>query len=137
MSKISKTLISRGYKIKLITTKHGDKLKDFEILGGVEIYRMPQMDKWGVWKWMYRHLDLIRWADGVHAHDVYFWYMPFFWMKKSFVTFHGWEGVYPIPWKNILIRKLTEKMTKGNICVGDFISKWYRTEPTFVTYGAA
>jgi glycosyltransferase involved in cell wall biosynthesis len=24
----------------------------------------------------------------------------------------------------------------GNICVGDFISKWYGTKPTFVSYGA-
>ncbi len=134
---LSKILVSRGHKIKLITTKHDKKLKDFEVLDDVEVYRMPVMDKWGTWKWMAGHHHLIKWADIVHAHDVYYWYVPFFWMKKSFVTFHGWEGIYPIPWKNIFVRKISEKLASGNICVGDFISKWYKTSPDFVTYGAA
>ena len=34
------------------------------------------------------------------------------------------------------MRKLSEKLSLGNICIGDFISKWYETHPTFVSYGA-
>src|SRR6185437_6359593 len=35
----------------------------------------------------------------------------------------------------IVVRKLSEKLSRGNICVGDFIKKWYGADPTFVTYG--
>jgi glycosyltransferase involved in cell wall biosynthesis len=34
------------------------------------------------------------------------------------------------------MHKLSEKLSNGNICVGDFLKKWYGTKPTFVTYGA-
>ena len=32
-------------------------------------------------------------------------------------------------------RKLAEVLTNGNICVGEFMKKWYKTRPTSVIYG--
>jgi glycosyltransferase involved in cell wall biosynthesis len=34
------------------------------------------------------------------------------------------------------MRKMSEKLSWGNICIGDFIIKWYGTKPTYISYGA-
>jgi glycosyltransferase involved in cell wall biosynthesis len=58
----------------------------------------------------------------------------YFW-KKSFVTFHGYEGIVP-PRKNaILIRKISYELARKSILVGSFIKKWYGTPSPFITYG--
>ncbi|MBI5358324.1 hypothetical protein HZB69_01695 [Candidatus Amesbacteria bacterium] len=87
-------------------------------------------DKWEIWRNIWKYKRLFDWADVVHIHDVFFW----IW---TFVTFHGWEGVYPVPWKNIVVRKISEWMADGNICVGEFIRKYYYTKADFIIYGAA
>jgi len=55
--------------------------------------------------------------------------------KPVFITFHGWEGKFPIPKRYILARKIWEKLTGGNICVGEYLTKWYGNKPNFITYG--
>jgi len=87
---------------------------------------------------MFKNRKLIEDADLVHAHDVGIWYWPFrvFYFKKPFyMTFHGYEG-YPVSFKSRFIRKISEKISLGNICIGDFMKKWYGTVPTIVSYGA-
>ena len=86
---------------------------------------------------MIRNRKLFKSSDIIHAHDVYYQYFPLkllFLSKKSFVTFHGYE-TYPISKKAILIRKISEKLADGNIIVGAFMEKWYKTKPSFTIYG--
>lgn len=103
--------------------------------------RCPQIKFLGlvfIWFWMIKNLGIFRGADVVHAHDVAIWYLPLrllFPRKPFYVTFHGWEGKFPIPFRYKLIRKIAEKITLGNICVGRYIAKWYGTKPTYVIYG--
>jgi len=135
---VSKNLINR-HNIKIITEKFDSTLKDFEIIDGIEVYRINPGNKWHTWVEMFKLFNLLNSADIIHAHDVYFWIIPYkllHWTKKTFITFHGWEGVYPIPWKNKLQHTIAEKLSRGNICVGDYLIKWYGTKPDFVTYGA-
>ena len=77
-------------------------------------------------------------ADIIHCHDVYVWYFPFrilFPWKKSYITFHGYEGVVP-PRKNaVLIRKISNELSRASILVGSYIRKWYGTNSPFITYG--
>ncbi len=135
---ISKRLIKKGYKVIVITESLG---KENE-LEGIQIERIDKapnnwFKKFYIWKWMFNHVDLLQKADVVHAHDVFYWYLPFkllFLSKKSFVTFHGYES-YPIARKSIIFRKMSEYLSDGNITVGDFIKKWYYTKPNFVIYG--
>lgn len=137
---ISQRLKVKGQNIIIVTEKYDSKLPSYEIHDGVEIHRIPANNKWQVWKWMWLHGELLNWADVIHAHDVYFWIIPYKLLhpfKKTFVTFHGWEGIYPIPWKNIVVRRISEILANGNICVGDYVAKWYGTKPDFITYGAA
>lgn len=139
---ISKLLIKKGHKVTVVTEQSSPKTKLNEKIEGIEVYRIPnlkdgKLKKFKIWKWLWDHYELMEDADIVHCHDVFFWYLPFRFMfpfKKVFTTFHGYEG-YPIKKKSILVRKISEKLSNGNICVGDFIKKWYGTKPNYIIYG--
>jgi glycosyltransferase involved in cell wall biosynthesis len=91
-----------------------------------------------IWFWLYKNRKLIEDADIVHCHDVYIWYWPFrvlYIKKPSYITFHGWEGKYPVPFRFKLVKKVSEYLASGNICVGEFIEKYYGVKPDYVTYG--
>ena len=93
--------------------------------------------KFRVWATMFTQSAAIREADVIHCHDVFFWYFPFRFLyprKKVYTTFHGYETKFPPTIKAKLVRKISEKLSYGNICIGDFIKKWYGTKPDFVTY---
>ncbi len=142
---VGKRLIAQGHKIIIVTEKLSSNEKNnLEInLNGFEVYRIPvgkdgSDKKYKIWKWLWKNQELIKSADIIHAHDVFFWYLPFrllYPTKKVYTTFHGYETVFP-PQKNaIVIRKVSELLSNGNIIVGDYIKKWYKTKSNFVTYG--
>jgi glycosyltransferase involved in cell wall biosynthesis len=91
--------------------------------------------------WFLFHIKQILKSDIIHFHDfgtLIFWFLPIrllLFFKKYYITFHGYEG-YPIKKSNIFFRKICEKLTRGNICVGDYISKWYNTIPDFIYHAA-
>lgn len=142
---ISQELIKLGHQVTVVTEQYDKKLKIAEKRNGVKIYRIPVWDmserskKWQIWKWLWQHQSLISQADIVHIHDVFFWYLPFrfiYPLKKVFITFHGYETKFPPSRSAILQRRLAAKLTSVNICVGDYIAKWYGIKPTLITYGA-
>lgn len=141
VKRLSEELIKKGHKISLITIKHDKTLPSFEKLNKIKVHRFPRMSLPKTWFWIYKHRDLIKSADIIHCHDFatfIYWYLPFrflYLLKPVFVTFHGFEGIIPIPKKILLMRKVAEFLTKGNICIGDYIPKWYGTKATFVSYG--
>jgi len=140
---VSRILIKKGHKVTIVTEQNPLKAKLREVIEGIEIFRIPKLKdgklkKIVIWKWLLNNIKLIKNASVIHCHDVFFWYFPFrfiFPFKKVFTTFHGYES-YPLKQKNILIRKISEKLSMGNICIGDFIKKWYGTKPSYVSYGA-
>jgi len=140
---ISKILVKNGYKIIIFTEQFDRKLKLYDTTAGIDIYRISVgKDNWfkkfRIWRELWKYRNLIRGANVVHCHDVFFWYFPFRFLfpnKPVFTTFHGYETKFPPAKFAILIRKISEKLSFGNICVGDYIKKWYGTTPTFVTYG--
>ena len=136
---VGRELLKQGHKITIITLKHESKLPDSQTYRGFKIVRLPYSNsKWGIWSELWQQRQVLKAADIVHCHDVFFWYLPFrfFWLKKPvFTTFHGWEGVYPIPKKNILMRKLSERLSHGSIAIGSFMKHWYRQKPDYISYG--
>lgn len=78
-------------------------------------------------------------ADIIHIHDVFIWVLPIrlilFW-KNFYITFHGWEGMYPIPNGSIFQKQVAAKLTNANICVGKYLEKIYSIHSTFIIYGA-
>lgn len=139
---VGKRLVKQGHTVIVITeaVEHTPK---HEVVEGIEVYRIAvgrddRLKKFRIWKSLFSLNTIIKKSDVIHCHDVFFWYLPFAFLysqKKVYTTFHGYEG-YPISKKAILIRKLSEKLSDGNICIGDFITKWYKTNPTYVSYGA-
>ena len=143
IKRLSEELIKKGYKISLLTIKHNQNMIDFEELNKLKIYRFPRMSLPKIWFWIYKRRNLIKEADVIVCHDFstfIYWYLPFkflYFSKPIFITFHGFEGIVPIPQKIVLIRKVTEFLTNGNICIGDYIPKWYGTKANFISYGGA
>lgn len=133
VGELSNRLLKKGFNITIITEEYKSDLKNEEYINGVRVIRFkPKKIKYlgltYIWLWLFKHRDLIKNADVIHAHSVYIWYWPFrllFPWKKSYVTFHGWEGVYPIPKKNILIRKIDTFLARKNITISDYVEKHY------------
>jgi glycosyltransferase involved in cell wall biosynthesis len=82
--------------------------------------------------------------DIIHFHDfsAAYYLLPALFIplklykRKFYITYHGWEGDFPPEQHCIRKRKLFERLTNGNICIGDYITKWYGTNADTVTYGA-
>lgn len=136
---VGKILVQKGHAVTVLTETTGGPDK----LDGIKIVRIDNgSDNWfkkfRVWKNVYKNLSLVSEADIIHVHDVFFWLLPFkifFPTKKMFITFHGYEGNDLPGFRSKLLHKIAEKLTKGNICVGKFLEKWYGTKPDFITYG--
>ena len=130
-----------------IVTLNPDKLAEKERFDeGFEVYRIPRSTiaytgRLSKWKWFLFNVGLIKQADVIHFHDfdVFInWFFPYrfiFFKKKYYITFHGYEG-YPLRYKHIFLRHVSEFFTHGNICVGEFIKRWYRTKPDEIFYAA-
>ncbi len=145
---VGKELVKKGNEVTVVTEEDSIKkqvlsIKQEDEKDKIKIFKIPittgeKLKKFQIWYWLWKNRILIKEADIVHCHDVFFWYLPFrflFPKKKVFITFHGWEGRFPPSFKAKLIRKISEKLAFGNICVGDFIKKWYGTKTDWVTYG--
>lgn len=139
---VSLNLLKKGYAVTIVTQQYDESLPLHEILNQIEIYRIPlekTKTKWGIWSWMLSHIQVFISSNIIHAHDVYWWYFPLrivLFNKPSFITFHGWEGVYPPKKSAIFIRKVSELLSRKNICIGSFIASWYGTKPDVVLFGA-
>lgn len=77
----------------------------------------------------------------LHFHDygVLWPFLPIIkalgWSRRTFITFHGWEGQYPLDPRVIAKRQKCAALAVGNIAVGDFIPQWYGTPADAVVYG--
>lgn len=123
---ISQKLYALGYKTKIIS-EEDIKQPHIKIVGLLYI-----------WFWFLKNYKLILNSDIIHIHDVFVWYLPFrfiFFWKKVYITFHGWEGKYPIPFWNILNKRVANKLTNGSIAVGKYIEKYYGITATHIIYG--
>lgn len=140
---LSKELLNNGDEVKIISLCE-DRYPVKEVYEKIEIYRIYKigLKRLNYFFWFLKNIKLILTSEIIHCHDFStFWimYLPFrfllFW-KNVYVTFHGWEGDIP-PKKNVIqIRKIVEKLTKGNICIGHYIEKWYGTKANIISYGA-
>lgn len=139
--RVSEELIKKGHDITVVTTRQDLDVPIFGKLGEISIYRIPSLRCIDIWMWLFENRHIISQADIIHCHDYstfILWYLPFrllYHEKPTYITFHGYEGKIPIPRKTLFLRKLTEWLTLGNICIGDFIPKWYATKATTVLYG--
>lgn len=126
IGELSKVLKKKGHKVKIISEKDIN-YPNIKILGLLFI-----------WFWFLRNRKLIEEADIIHCHDIFIWYLPFrfiYFKKPVYTTFHGWEGVWPIPLKNILIRRMANRLSSGTIAIGKYIEKFYGIKADIILYG--
>lgn len=119
-------LYALGYKTTTISSEN-IKYPHIKIIGLLYI-----------WFWLLRNRKLIAESDLVHIHDVFIWYLPFRFLnpsKKVYITFHGWEGRWPLPMWAIINKRIANFLCKGSIAVGKYIEKYYRIKTDFVIYG--
>lgn len=129
----NKILLKKGFSITTVTSRHKKNLKEVDSAGSEKIRRIdyPEIKFVGlvyIWYWLLKNNHLIKEADIIQIQDVFTWYLPFRFLyptKRVFTTFHGWEGIYPVPKKNILFRKLAAKFSTDYICGGKYIEKYY------------
>ncbi len=141
---LSKRLIKKGHRVTVVTLKHQPGLSTREIFEQIKIIRIPylKLKYLGllyIWLWFISHRDLFESADVIHAHSVLIWYWPlklFFPRKPVYVTFHGWEGIYPIPKKNILIKRIDALIARKNIVIHDYVTKHYVIKADKIMYTA-
>ncbi len=144
--RLSEQLSKKGHTVTIFTPNYESNRKIREKTEHVEIYRFPIAEPFGlkslagIWIELFK-ARVFSIGDIIHCFDfeTFLWYLPFrliFPQKPVYITFFGHEGVFPIPRKYILIRKLCEKLSRGNICDGEYIKKWYGTRPDYVTHAA-
>lgn len=141
--------LDSSLKISVITEQSEQNLSLEEQHKGVNYYRFtlarnpdnPEhiLTKKSVAAGMKELIPIIREADVLHVHDVFFWLLPiypFIFSKKIFVTFHGYEIPGPPNWKQQFWHRLAAFLSRGNICIGGFHPKWYGVKPTITSFGA-
>ncbi len=136
ISQVVRELAALGVEAQIATPRWVDEWPEQEVLDGVEVRRLSRNTRLG----REELRPVVDWAHVVHAHDAYpfyKYYLPFrlrYRRRPVFVTFHGYEG-YPIPLEARVLRRLLLWLTRGNVCAGAFIPKWYRFRCTHVTHG--
>lgn len=140
VSEVANELQLKGHAVTIVTVQNSLSNSEKETQHGIDIVRMPQgnkNDKTKTWWWIVKNLRHFLSADIVHAHDVGWWLvpiMPFIW-NKTFTTFHGWEGEWPVRWQAKLMRWLVAFCSRGTMHIGGWIQKFYWDTPTVVLYG--
>lgn len=129
---LAKKLVSRGHKVTVLTQKYDLNISNREELNGINIARVnfsktKYLGLIYVWFWFLAHIDFLKKFDVVHFHGNFVWYWPtsFILWKPVYTTFHGWEGVYPIPLKNKLIKQIDAALATKNIAISGYLEKWY------------
>lgn len=142
VSEITNVLSKKGYDVTIVTEQYDKALPLNEKVGNANIFRVPIgksefLKKFYIWKWVLTHYNLFVHTEIIHTHDVFYWILPvrpFLLSKKIYTTFHGYED-YPVKMRRKMLRKISELLSNGSICVGDFMKKWYWSKPNIVIYG--
>lgn len=140
---VGKLLVKQGHQLEVITSSQGVSINPREIILDIQISRFsyPKIKLLGllvIWWKMLSFCKLAAAADVIHVHDVMLWSFPLrilFPRKNWVLTMHGWEGIYPLPKKNIFLKKLAGKMANKVVCVGEYISQHYGVACDRVIYG--
>ena len=139
LAAINAILIANGHSISVVTTQQHVEESLRETHDGIEVIRLPiecQNNKWKTWQWFWQNRALLQ-NKKVIVHDVAWQILPLIphYYKRFCLVFHGWEGVFPIPFKNILQRRFFASVAAYTIHVGAFIEEFYGDKPSEVIYG--
>lgn len=110
---------------------------EFGILGTLKALSDSLSYKLQVWRQISKQGQLFLSADVIQVHDVYWWLFllnPLF-GKKTYLTFHGWEGKHPVPLRYKLARFIWSSLARKTIHIGKYIQKFYWDQPDLILFG--
>lgn len=144
LAKLSQELIKNGHEITILTSQHQPDLPLQKTMSGVKVVRLPlkKVKFFGLlhlWWQLLKKLTWLRQFELIHIHDVFIWFLPIRFLlpfKPIFMTFHGYVSS-PVKLKEKFFYWLAEKLTRGNICIGDFIPQHFKIKADTISYGAA
>jgi glycosyltransferase involved in cell wall biosynthesis len=149
VSYVANKLAEQQIEISILSATGRKDLRPIDQLGKIKVFRffypfltsskvISVLNLIKTWVFFLKNFRLLIDTEIIHLHDAqtFTWIVPFiyFLRKPIFITFHGFDK-YPIPNSARIIRKIAEKKTNGNICVGKFLVKWYATTPDYITIG--
>jgi len=161
---VNKILVKAGHKVQVITLQHDPDLAlqekniiripigEFKLklagfldakiskMGAVfPLLSFPQklFFKIKLWTWILKQSKLFLEADIIQVHDVFWWIWPLYPLiyYKTFITFHGWEGQYPVRPQVKLQRRINSMSAKKVMHIGGWIKRFYGDKPDVVSYG--
>lgn len=144
VSDLSERMVRRGHAVTVLTERYENILPANEVIKGVKVIRVkfPHIKYIGllyIWLWFIFHSKFIGKFDIVHFHSSFIWYWPLrllLYKKPIYVTFHGWEGRYPIPFKNMLIKYIDAKLATKSIAISGYLEKYYGFKTDQISYTA-
>ncbi len=144
---LAKLLVAANHRVEIITMSTQATWPTHSVIDGVQVHRFMAESvaswwsrlryKFAIWRSLAQYQSVLLAADVIHVHDVFWWLWPQWWhyRRRLFITFHGWEGDYPVRINAKIQRWLASKLCRGSIHVGGWISEFYWDHPTAVTYG--
>lgn len=85
------------------------------------------------------YLNILKQADVIHVHDVFFWLyplLPYLIGKRIFTTFHGYERDQGPTLGQIAQHRIAAQLSRGTLAIGAYHDKWYGTHSTVTVSGA-
>lgn len=145
---LSLELLRDGHRVTVLVEKHDKSSERHEVIDGIEVRRTSRINvkflrRLSRYRNLVSNLGLMMKFDIVHFHDFHTMW-DYGWLgyallkamrRKFYITFHGWEGVFPPNRKVVERRRTCERRAEGNICVGHYLCKWYGTNASIVSYG--
>lgn len=153
LREVNKLLVKNGYEVTVICFQSDQSEELEETVDQVKVIRIPVSSfypkfftfdflvktffKIKLWTWITKNSKLFLKADVIQVHDVFWWVWPLYMAiyYKTYLTFHGWEGRFPVRMRDKIQRYYNSMSAKKTIHVGDFIADFYLDKPNYVIYG--
>lgn len=139
VSQLNQVWLQRGHQISVLTEQSQPAQQLTEKIEKVSISRLPLTaagQKIPTWQWLWSQREQLFQADVIHVHDIFWWLwpvLPLVWHKVH-ITFHGWEGQFPVRWQAKLQRLVAALFSRSSIHIGAWIQEFYWDKPTAVLY---
>lgn len=144
IEQLSHYLREKDYNVTVLTTRDDNSIPECETDGSATIIRFPsaiQRDPFRLTRWFSTKKQVLRNHQVLHCHDflpILLWTPPFRTAlpgRPVFATYHGYERD-PVPPEFRILRKVSERLVKGSICIGSFIREVYGTHCSQSPLGA-
>ncbi len=139
---IAKELRKRGHSQSVITSSNeSDGVHD-----DISVYRIPipasdnsVYYKFSVWRGIWKHFHLLKQADVIQVHDVFWWLLPFLLLlnrSKIFTTFHGYEPPGPPTKIQKFWHMFANYFSHRTLGIGSIHDGWYGVRTDENSFGA-